>query len=171
MPRVSEFEALRNMQRVYEQYDIKVEFASGESLALSPDEELKLNIVDGDCEWDQLSDEQKLLHGMGSVQAVGATDIVVYFVNTIKEVDGSLLNGCAGHLPSRAAVVVAASGSKWTMAHEVGHVLLTSTFSPVHHASAQNLMFRSTAKITASLPNLDDKQLTQMRLSPYCVSY
>ena len=48
--------------------------------------------------------------------------------------------GCGGHAPDRPAATVAQEAWRLDMAHEVGHVLLTSWFSPVHHPHPRNLM-------------------------------
>jgi peptidoglycan hydrolase-like protein with peptidoglycan-binding domain len=169
IPQVPEFTALRNAQRVYEQYAINMQFASGQSLLLPPDTQLELDAVDGTCQWDQVSDEQRLLHSLGGDQGVGPNDIRVFYANQIRQTDGSTLNGCAGHAPGRAAVVVASTGSPWTLGHEVGHVLLGSTFSPVHSTDPTNLMFSPTASITANPPHLTAEQLAVIRASQFCV--
>jgi hypothetical protein len=65
---------------------------------------------------------------------------------------------------------VTAAGSQWTTAHEVGHVLLGSSFSPVHESSSSNLMFSSTPGITGNPPSLTDAQVAQIKRSICCVS-
>ncbi|RDJ24957.1 hypothetical protein DWF00_17250 [Bosea caraganae] len=140
-PVVPEFTQLKVMQDVFAQYMIDVIMQSGESIGLAPGEQLTLNVVDGDCEWDQVSDEQKLLQNSGSRQNVGPNDITVYFATVLREKNGSTLQGCAGHAPTRPAVMIAASAiDKTTMAHEVCHALLGSHFVPVHTDDSANLM-------------------------------
>lgn len=168
-PAVPEMVALRNARRVYGQYDIRVEMASGETLALDPSEEVMLDAVEGACSWDQVNDEQNVLHGMGSMAGVGPNDIVVYYVNRIIKPNGSPLAGCASHTPVRPAVMVSSIGSPWTMAHEIGHVLLGSAFVPVHSGDNTNLMFAPSANITADPPGLTPAQLTAIRASRMCV--
>jgi len=167
-PAVSEFTMLRNAQRVYGPNRICIEMASGQSLHLSDSERLTLDAVDGECKWDAVSDEQELLHSLGGNAGVGPFDIRVYYVNRLVQTDGSTLNGCAGHAPTRAAVAVAATGSQWTMAHELGHVLLGSGYRPVHEGSTTNLMHSPTTSITADPPTLTAAQLTAIRASAYC---
>ena len=58
---------------------------------------LRVNVVDGDCKWDQVSDEQRLLENSGSKQNVGPNDVTVYFATTLREVNGNTLQGCAGY--------------------------------------------------------------------------
>jgi peptidoglycan hydrolase-like protein with peptidoglycan-binding domain len=168
LPRVSEFTALEVAQKVFRQYSIDVEMVSGQSLLLSDEDQLKLNVVDGDCNWDQVSDDQRLLQGLGGRQGVGANEILVYFATTLKESKGNTLQGCAGHAPDRPAVMVASTAvDKTTMAHEVCHVLLGSSFTPVHVNDSKNLMC-SAAICTGNPAVLADDQLAAIRKSRYC---
>jgi peptidoglycan hydrolase-like protein with peptidoglycan-binding domain len=169
MPVVPEFTALANAQKVYAQINVQLEFASGLSMAISDADALRLDASDGTCKWNQASDELKLLNTLGGRQGVGLNDILVFYANRIKQNDGSTLNGCAGHEPGKPTVMVAASGSRWTLGHEVGHVLLGSTFVPVHSTDPTNLMFSPTASITADPPGFTPEQATAIRASKFCV--
>jgi hypothetical protein len=169
MPVVPEFTALDNAQKVYGKFRIKLEFASGLSMRLEDGDTLRLDASDGTCKWNQASDEQKLLNALGGRDGVGPTDVLVYYVNTIREKDGGTLNGCAGHEPGKATVVVAASGSRWTLGHELGHVLLTSSFVPVHSTDPTNLMHAPTTGITANPPSFGPEQIAKIRESPFCL--
>lgn len=141
IPTVPEFTQLNVMKEVFAQYMIDIVMMSGESIGLQPGEQLTLDIVDGDCEWDQVSDEQKLLQNAGSKQNVGPNDVTVYFATVLREKNGETLQGCAGHAPTRPAVMIAATAiDKTTMAHEVCHALLGSSFRPVHTDDSANLM-------------------------------
>jgi peptidoglycan hydrolase-like protein with peptidoglycan-binding domain len=169
MPKVPEMRQLQVMQEVYAQYAIMIEMASGESIALSRDDELTLNVVDGDCKWDQISDEQRLLQGLGTKQNVGPNDITVYYATTLRKLDGSTLQGCAGSVPDRPAVMIAADAvDKTTMAHEVGHILLGSSFTPTHEADSKNLMCQA-AICTGHPAFLNDAQLKAIRASRFLV--
>ena len=154
---------LAKAQEVYAQYGIKIEYRSGVSLGLSEEEARRFEQVDGRCVWNVNEGEYREIQDLGG--PVSSTDISVYYVNRFSS--GSL--GCGGHLRGRPACIVAASGSKWTTAHEVGHVLLGSSFSPVHESSTHNLMYRSTPGITWALPILTRAQVTQIKNSPSCV--
>lgn len=167
MPAVSEFTQFEEARRIYAQYSIDFFMASGMSLLLTDEERLKLTIVDGDCKWDQVSDDQRLLQDLGGRQGVGPTDIIVYFASVLRETDGEELQGCAGHAPSRPAAMVSATAiDKTTMAHEVGHVLLGSGFTPVHHPDSNNLMCEA-AVCTGNPAFIDDKQLAAIRSSRF----
>jgi peptidoglycan hydrolase-like protein with peptidoglycan-binding domain len=169
MPKVPEMRQLQVMQEVYAQYAIMIEMASGESIALSSGDELTLNVVDGDCKWDQVSDEQRLLQGLGSKQNVGPNDITVYYATTLRETNGNTLQGCAGSVPDRPAVMIAADAvDKTTMAHEVGHILLGSGFQPTHEADSKNLMCQA-AVCTGNPAYLNDAQLKAIRASRFLI--
>jgi len=147
---------------IFGQYGIKIEFGSGQSLRLSPVEMALFDKIDGACNWAINAGEMNQLHGMGT--PVPHNEILVFYV---KEFTSGLL-GCGGHARNRPAVTVAASSSRWDTGHEVGHVLLGSTFAPVHTNDRRNLM-HATASTYATIPVLTSMQVTQMRSHPCCV--
>ena len=153
---------LANAQLVYGQYGIKIDMANGESLRLSAADQALFDQIDQECQWVLDDGEIKRLHGLGT--PAPATDILVYFVRAFS--DPRML-GCGGHGGGRPACTVAAAGSQWSMAHEVGHVLLGSSFAPVHMGSTRNLMFASTPGITG-IPVLTDAQVARIRTSTSC---
>lgn len=165
-PIVPEFTQLGVMEQVFAQYFIRIDVLSGQSVGLTPGETLTLAIVDGACKWDQVSDEQKLLQNAGSKQGVGPNDITVYFATVLRtgKTKGKdvTLQGCAGHAPNRPAVMIAAAAiDKTTMAHEVCHVLLGSSFEPVHTDDDANLMC-SAPVCTGKPAHLTVKQLNRI---------
>jgi hypothetical protein len=153
---------LSNTQLVYAQYGIKVEYASGMSLMLTAAESRRLEQLDGSCTWKINSGEYaELLQKGGSVPS---NEISVFFVNRFSEA----INGCGGHMKNRPACIVAKAGTKWCTAHEVCHVLLTSSFSPVHITDTKNLMHPVDITRSAT-PKLTPAQVTQIKASPMCV--
>ena len=168
-PVVSEFDALRNAQRVYRQYGIDFSFTSGMSLGIPSDQAVILNNVDtGTCTMTQAqTGEQDLLFGLGSLQGVGPNDISVFYVNRAAKSDGTALAGCAASVGVHKAVVVAAAGSRWTLGHEVGHVLL-GDFRPTHSTNPNNLMFAPTSNINANPPILTPEQVAAIKSSRHC---
>jgi hypothetical protein len=168
-PSVAEFTALKNAQRVYGQYGICISFVSGQSVLLPAIDQIQLQTINGDCGWDITSDDQKTLHGIRKNYSGSAFEISVYFVNEIRENDARQLNGCGGHAPGRPALTVAASGTPWTFAHELGHVLLGKHFKPVHmEADTTNIMYKSTSGIISDPPTLNALQLAAIKSSLYC---
>lgn len=169
MPAVTEFTALKNAQRIYGQYGICISFVTGQSLLLKPAEQAQLKSVSGSCGWELTSDDQRLLHSQRGDYMNSPFDIRLYFVNEIVEADGSKLNGCGGHAPGRPALNIASTGTPWTFAHELGHVLLGKNFRPVHmEADKTNIMHSPTGNITSNPPTLTPAQVTAIKSSPYC---
>jgi len=156
-------QSMANAEKVYAQYGIKIQFGSGKSLLLSESEEQVFNQVDGECNWAINSGEFNQLHRLGG--RVPSTDILVYFVRRFASQN---LLGCGGHATNRPACTVAANASPWDTAHEIGHVLLTSSFRPVHVSShRRNLMYpwSSNDRRTKVLTN---SQINQIRRSTCC---
>jgi len=151
---------LASTQLVFAQYGIKVDYASGESLGLSPADAAKFQTINGSCEWTITSGEYAELQRSGTSAPIN--DIIVYYVDQFSE----NINGCGGHLRARPACVVAKAGTRWCTAHEVCHVLLGSTFNPVHMAPTSNLMH--SVDIQRSTPTLTAAQLTGIKASHLC---
>ncbi|MGN9841289.1 hypothetical protein ACTMTI_24485 [Nonomuraea sp. H19] len=61
----------------------------------------------------------------GNRAGAGANDVVVYFVRSTNPA----LNGCASHPAGQPGAVVTDLASRWTLAHETGHVLGLSHIS------------------------------------------
>lgn len=153
---------MSSLETVYAQYSIEAFFASGMSLGLSDDEAKRFSVVKQDCNWDMDSGEFAELHQLGT--PVPKNDIGVFFVNAFQEID---VLGCGGHAKAKPACAVTHNCSRWDPAHEVGHVLLTSVFAPVHSGDKRNLMFAFSSNGPVPL-TLTDKQLKAMRASPLC---
>jgi hypothetical protein len=105
---------VRSMQILYARYGINVVVSSEEGLNLP-----LLHDVDvGSCRMgDVTTAEQNQL--FANRNNAGPNDVCVYFVLSTTPI----YNGCAQFPPGSPGAVVAAIGSPWTMAHEVGHVL------------------------------------------------
>jgi outer membrane protein OmpA-like peptidoglycan-associated protein len=116
---------LCSMRQVYAPAGFLVEVASTERLNLTNLEELdvfcpgnpNVTCCPFPCASNGLNPEHVELFTHRN--NVGVNDIAVYFVR--KTEPG--LNGCCAHPPGRTGVVVAATASQWSLAHEVGHVL------------------------------------------------
>jgi hypothetical protein len=154
-------QSLSNAETVFGQYGVKIEFASGESIGLSPDERELFQKVDQECNWELNDGELHRLHGVGS--PAPPTDILVFHVNTFAD----NITGCGGHARNRPACTIAAHHGAWTTAHEVCHVLLGSSFAPVHIQDRRNLLFPTTRTLS-SVPVLTDRQVAQIRKSVCC---
>lgn len=153
--------SLRNAQTVYGQYGIDFQFGTGMSLHLTPAQTALFDRIDQECNWNLNAGEYNQLHQLGT--PCPSNEVKVYFVRRMRGV-----LGCGGHAPGRPAATVAAAAWRWDMGHEVGHVLLTSAFAPVHAPHARNLMNAFPAN-NSVIKVLTDAQVKQMRQHPCCV--
>ncbi|MEI7725946.1 MAG: DUF6623 family protein [Bacteroidota bacterium] len=155
-PTVSIDQMLASMREVYEPVGFRVVRMSDETLNLPA-----LNTVDvGECRRGSTTAEQNTL--FGNRNNVGANDVVVYFV----EATNPPYNGCAAHPDGRPGAVVASGATRWTMGHEVGHVLGLS-----HVDNNDRLMTgNGTGNITNPPPDLISSEITTMRNSTLTVN-
>jgi hypothetical protein len=137
---------------------------SAKSLHLSAADTSKYRQVDGTCTWQVNSGEYADLQG--SAWDVSTSEILVFYVDRFSQAN---LLGCGGHLPNRPACIVAAAASRWDTAHELGHVLLTSSYLPVHHADSKNLMYPYSTNSSA-IPLLNLDQVAQIKKSSCCLA-
>jgi hypothetical protein len=151
-PDVSIDTALESMRQVYATVGIAVRHISTETLDLPA-----LNDIDvGSCTRGNTTDDQDEL--VGNRNSVRAGDIVVYFVRSTVPPS----NGCAAHPDARPGVVVARGATRWTLGHEVGHVLGLN-----HLTETDRLMTGGgTANITNPPPDLAASEASTMQDSP-----
>jgi len=134
--------------------------ASAQSLLLTAAEATRYQQVDGSCKWLMTSGEFIEVQNLGD--PAPDNDVMVYFVESF----GASILGCGGHAPNEPACIVAAAGSISDTAHEVGHVLLGSSFRPVHFRSRRNLMFSVTSR--SRNPVIHPRQVKAMKKSRCC---
>ncbi len=154
--------AIEATQRVFGRYGIRIDYGSGESVALSESQRAAFHTIESDCVWNIPAGDMRDLQQVGT--PVPANEIVVYYVRAFGDRD---LLGCGGHAPGRPACTVRVDAPLWVTAHEVGHVLLTSSFDPVHMRLRQNLMHRN-AVPGSGVPMLTRAQVARMKEHPCC---
>ena len=155
---------LAHTQAVYAPYGIRIDFGSGKSLSLTQEEQDRLLQIDGSCELTVTNGEYaELLGADGQTPSDG---VAVFYVDRFSEA----INGCGGHLVNRPGCIVARAGTSYCTAHEVGHVLLGSTFAPVHIDDTSNNLMHSVDFLRAQPPVLTDLQLQRIKASPLCAA-
>src|SRR5829696_1027098 len=149
---------LYEMATVYATADFRVVELGREDLDLTD-----LEVVDvGDC-------RGTICAGNGSTEdqatlfanrnGLGSTDVAVYFMDsTVKA-----FNGCAVHPEDVPGCIVTKGASRWTLGHEVGHVLCLR-----HIEDSDNLMTDGgTDNLTNPPADLTAEQIATMQDAPY----
>lgn len=155
-PTISIDTMINSMRQVYEPVGIRVVHMSNETLNL-PD----LNVVDvGGCTRGETTTEQNQL--FNNRNNVGRNDVVVYFV----QATNPPYNGCAAHPSGRPGAVVASGATRWTLGHEIGHVLGLS------HVNDNNRLMtgNGTSNITNPPPDLVNSEISTMKSNALTVN-
>lgn len=171
LPKFNYNKSIEFAEKLYGSIGVYFDIQSGLCMALSKANSVKLAVIDGTCKWDQNNSEQDDLYKLAGLSR--SDGVIAFIVGGIKQPSGSGLNGCAGHEPDKPAFVVSANASNFTLAHELGHVLLGPKYSPVHTTSMSNIMFGGgTSKIPSTTsPTFDAKQTAQILKSSYLKDY
>ena len=169
---VSIDEMIFSMRLVYGNANIALLVKSTENLVL-PDSEIDV----GKCT-SSGSDEANALYD-NNRNFVGPFEIVVYFVRSVLKNGTKASNGCAPYSRDKSGALVASIGSRWTLGHEVGHVIGLCHVEGVdcpadkdppetHKCMLTNLMTCcGTGSIPAgTTPTFDDFQKEVIKLSP-----
>ena len=139
-PTISVNTMLRDMRTVYASRGFLVQVVNNERLNLPA-----LTTVDvGQCRMGSVTAEQRqLFRNRNNLQR---NDVAVYFVRATNPA----FNGCAAHPNGVPACVVASGATRWTMGHEVGHVL------GLNHVNNNNRLMtgNGTSNITNPPPDL-----------------
>jgi hypothetical protein len=96
-------------------------------------------------------------------------EVVVFFVGSVTDFDGTVLNGCASFPGGFPGAVVASYGSRWTLAHELGHVfglphISGENWPTCDRRSVSQLMTGcGTGGLTANPPTLSSGEANTVR--------
>jgi hypothetical protein len=162
------------MRIVYATANIAVKIVSREILSGSEFADLQIVDVNDKCIGVHPEQHELFKHD----NFVGTNDIVIYFcVGTDPPT-----NGCASHPAGKPGAIVTSSASRWTLAHEVGHVL------GLNHIAGENVGCPSsdqdccktadftrlmtgcgTSNITGT-PTVSSTEKTQMQNSSYSLA-
>ncbi len=144
-------EAMDSIREVYSSVGILAEQASVENLNLAD-----TDIDAGSCTRGNTTQEQRTL--FNNRNNVGADEVAVYIARTVTNSSGGALNGCAAN-DGRASCIVARTATRWTTAHEVGHVL------GLNHVSDTNRLMFGSADRTNLPPDLVESERQTMESS------
>lgn len=136
------------MQEVFAMAGIRVDWVTTEHLNIA-----SLNDVDvGACVLGSSTAEQNQL--FNNRNFVTGNDLVVYYVRSTQP----SYNGCAAHPTGKPGAVVVRTASRWTLAHELGHVL------GLRHVSDNNRLMtgNGTYNITNAPPDLNASEVSTM---------
>ncbi|MGA8747154.1 MAG: hypothetical protein WB507_14990 [Solirubrobacterales bacterium] len=158
-PLVDVDEMLVAMRRIYSGADILVEEGPREDLRIAAhDGHAWEDFRVGECRAGEVTDDQHALFQHRGGAQWG--DIVIYIVRTVIPP----MNGCAASPADLPGAIVSSRASRFTLAHEVGHVL-----GLAHVGDSRNLMTnRGTATIKGE-PELTSKQIRTMHNSRFCI--
>ena len=136
------------MQEVYAVGGIRVDWVTTENLNLPSLEDVDV----GGCTMGSTTSEQVALFGHRNY--IGANEVVVYFVRSTIPA----YNGCAAFPAGRPGAVVVRSASRWTLGHELGHVL------SLNHVNDNNRLMtgNGTFNITNPPPDLISSEVNSM---------
>ncbi|GAA3571458.1 hypothetical protein GCM10022197_29930 [Microlunatus spumicola] len=155
---------LRSMREVYASVGQLVTVEGTENLNLP----LLTDLDAGGCGGTTTTEQDQLFANRNNV---GADDITVYFCRSVTDVAaGSTWNGCATHPDGQPGAAVSSIATRWTLAHEVGHVLGLRHCDDAGARLTDRLMTGGgTGSITNLPPDLDASESSAMDASALTV--
>lgn len=150
---------VKDMRNIYNPHGFQVNLMSVEEIELP----LFMDLDVGTCSNSLTSSQLTLFGNRNSTPPDG---IVIYFVRTVIG-SSAFLNGCAAHASGLPSAVIAQFASRWTLGHEIGHLLGLS-----HTAGQNQLMTESgTFSLGNSTPILSSEEASRIRSSTLLKPY
>jgi hypothetical protein len=155
-PNISIATMLNTMRQVYDTVGILVDLGSTENI--SAPEAVDINI--GGCTRGNTTGEQRRL--FKNRNNASSKDIVVFYVRTTNPPT----NGCAAHPDGKPSAIVTQGATRFTLGHEVGHVL------DLNHVNNNDRLMtgNGTANITNPPPDLTNAEARTMDQSSLTVN-
>jgi hypothetical protein len=145
-------EMVEGARRVYATAGVRVEVGSVEWIDVP---RLRRYVSVGTCSQGALTPDQDLLFAVPS--EVPAGEVVIYFVAELEP----RMHGCAAHPVHAPGAVIANTATRWTLAHELGHVLGIGHVHDVHRLMTGS----GTESIPRAVPLLVPSEIRIVRAS------
>lgn len=165
-------DAAKNIVQFYGDYGIFIDIVSEDFVVIDA-ARLGFDVIETSCiVQGRGTEEQSALYDFFDGQAVGNHGALVMIVGGIAEtgpegVTLRSLRGCSAHAPEKPLILLnARSATKWSLAHEVGHLLARGTPHVKHHPDPNNILHVDSAKLSSS-PHMTQKQADAMRASSF----
>jgi hypothetical protein len=142
-------EMVERATRVFEAIDVKIEIASEHEVDAPL---LRVLNVRSSCHGARVSADQTALFARRG--KLGADDIVIFFVRETNPP----LSGCAQHPRGQPGAVVTSQATRWSLAHEIGHVL-----GLIHVGDPKRVMHFDTSKISLNPPGFDASEIAKIK--------
>jgi hypothetical protein len=154
-PSVAVTTLVSSCKKVFKQANVSIVVKSKIVLdKLSSSDQVKFTAVKvfNNCKSASVTTEQEALFALAP--GIDPTDIVIFLVHSTDRA----VDGCAQHPAGRPGAIVTALCTKWTMAHEIGHLL-----GLPHVSQSSRLMFANgTIGISANPPVLVQSEINQI---------
>lgn len=160
-------DSIKRTQKLFGQHGFALEIASSQSIHMDSRSLMRLMLVETTCIRGRSSPDQAELFSRFGIQDLNS--ITAFFVQALF-VTGTFNenNGCAAHARHLPAVFVARDATPYTLAHELGHVLLGATAENQHMTNDTNIM-SPTFLLGTESPSFTPQQVAQMRRSAYAI--
>jgi hypothetical protein len=160
--------SIRFAQQIYGPHGIHLQIASMATVQMTVTDRERLGVQETFCLPNIGNDERDELYNRFGVQDFASITAFLLkgFADPFGRPSPFETVGCAAHPQHRPAVYLGSHADPWTLAHEVGHVLLGDH---LNHSDAPNNLMRSghDERRTARNQVLDPEQVTYIRRSPY----
>ena len=159
-------DSVKRAQKVFGQVGFLIEVVSSKSMSMDAASLQTLNSIQTSCTPGRSSADQLAVFRRFGVQDLHS--ITTFFVQTLMDTERYEQNGCAAHAPDAPAIFVGSVATPWTLAHELGHVLIGRQSG---HMQSDGHVMSPTWMIGTENPAFTEPQVKLMRKSPYALAH